>query len=730
MCANHIQYSRFCYRIYPYFLPKHNTLCCTLRCPSRWIGCINDRARQVSHPLLPSQAVHGPISKLIAAASSYGGRKAVGGVQDAAGGVTALVQEERTDVTQAAVEETQTNLARLLGAIWRKLREESALLDFFLQTADRRVTARESTPWGVGRPASAFMNEEDRLIGNDGSHLSEIARVFRLDVFSSLLPLLELPGRAGLHAREACLVALSVKDSRISTFVDGRTQFCTQLSRSLTARYLALYDTLEELQAAAASVLKREEVAAAGELAAGSATVQLTEAEGTFSECLALFLQHLKFCNAVGLVAAGSRAACRPPARCCPLSSGHGGNGLGSRESAATTTESHDSDTDCAEHGDVASSLAFQVRHLLLGEAIGPALSSALESRAGIAQAVAARMITELSTGVEEYGIAVAGIAARVGEDGCRRQLGPLLDEASTFLIGREGSWATGDHEKAGQEEESNPDTEEGSPSSSSSSCYDNGSSSRVTVRDILLRRVASSSPALRVSTLGLVASLAELRYDRVFLDLIACSESASPGGVTASERAGEGGLLTVTLLEHEDGMCALLEPAGPLEDLRVTRAMVDSFGSAFVGSPIHPNFRRFASHVSLERYLVQAHQRQIQQLMMEARVSHSKQPDEDMELETESGVAVGVNGNGQSSGSVRGVAGGPAVVGRDVEAGEVEAAVRGMSHGDGERSVDVFDAEGFVRQYGKTLAVSVDAPGSFLHVLFDCLEVGVGEFA
>ncbi|CAM9784775.1 unnamed protein product [Sphacelaria rigidula] len=656
------------------------------------------------------------MSKLITAADSYSGGGIRVGVgiggnnhQDIGGGVAVLMQEERSGVTEAVVEETQTNLARLLGAIWRKLREESALLDFFLKRPDRTVTAGESAAWSVGKSVSA------------------------IDVFSSLLPLLELPGRAGLHAREACLVALSVKDSRIGTFVGGRTQFCTQLSRSLTARYLALYDTLEDLQTAAALVLNGE--AAEGERKkeispvdrSPVATEQVEEAEATFSESLSLFLQHLKFCNAVGLVAAGTRAACTrpPPSPSRPLScvNGSDGGGLDSKGDIATSsaaTESHDADF--ADLGDVASSLVSQVRRMLLGEAIGPALSSALESRAGIAQAIAARMITELSAGVEGYGVAVAGIAASMGEDGCRRQLGPLLDEVSLFLVGRENSWPTSGHDKV-EWEGSNSAGDEDSIRS-----YSRGGG-RVTGRDTLLHRVVSSSPLLRVSTLELVASLAELRHDRVLLDLVLVpkQKAAPPDAKAAPVPMPEGE--AVHGQREEDGMQALLEPGGPLEDLRVTRAMVDSFGAAFVGSPIHPDFRRFASHVSLERYLVQAHQRQIQQLMTEARVSHANEAGSELELERTSRLVsrasnVHVDDMRTPSADARG----SIVKDGGIESGGRQAELDGVGRegpGAAERLImmEVFDAEGFARRHGATLAACADSPGSFLHALFDCLE-------
>lgn len=248
--------------------------------------------QQVGHPLLPSQAVHGPVLKLVAAAGTQVRR-----VEGAGGGGGGGGREEGT---AAGV---QANLARLLGEIWRKLREESALLDFFL-----------------------------RADGGDGD--------LRLDVFDRLLPLLEQRGGAGQQAQEACLVALSVQDERVGRYVRDRTEFASQLAETLTARYLALYDTLEELQVAAAL----PPAAGAGKGDAGAAGVaglltqqQPERAEATFTEALALFLQHLRFCNAVGLVAADTQACLRPPSR-LPVSSPGGGGGGGTDAGAVVQT--------------------------------------------------------------------------------------------------------------------------------------------------------------------------------------------------------------------------------------------------------------------------------------------------------------------------------------------------------------------------------------------------------
>lgn len=717
---------------------------------------------QVCHPLLPSQAVHDPIAKLIAAAGSYGGPRGT------AGGGQQQQQHQRPDnegrshhvavAARAAKEKLQTNLTRLLGAIWRKLREESALLDFFL---------REDL-------------DGQRRSNQGAAAMGSVS--YSLDVFERLLPLLELPGRAGLHAREACLVALSVKDRRVGQFVAGRTQLCAQLSRTLTARYLALYDTLEELQVAAALLPEQaqggrregEEGGGVGELLVGNLTLgQPERAEATFTEALSLFLQHLRFCNAVGLVASDTYACVHPPLY-SPAAAGAGGGVLAKHvediESSTTVVRKEEE----GENAVVATSLASQVRQLLLGEAIGPALSSALESRAGFAQAIAARMITELSAGVEGYGVAVAGIAACVGEEdggGCRRQLGPLLDTVSSFLVGREGTWGTSPAVSA---VDSSSTRKRGG---SAASCTDkmaaplgsmvvltSTSSASVSLRDVLLRRIRSSCPSLRVSTLELVASLSELRDDRVLLDLAVRPEDSAwstPAMATNdSTRAGDKSLTRPTPpagtaasgeLEDEPSRAeggsvqALLDNAfstgEALRGLRVSPAMVDSFGAAFAGSPIHPNFRRFASHVSLEGYLVEAHQRQIQQLMEGARTScHSDEEDTDEEDDKVvvvggAGELMGEGGNGSGGSTAhnareeRGAEGVGEVVAVEqklqaaAESPTGDVTVSETSSVAGGEVEGAFDTAGFVREHGQTLAAAADVEGSFVHALFCCLE-------
>lgn len=312
--------------------------------------------------------------------------------------------------------------------------------------------------------------------------------------------------------------------------------------------------------------------------------------------------------------------------------------------------------------------------------------------------------------------------------------------------------------------------------------------SSNVCLRDVLLRRLGPSSPSqLRVSTLELLVSLAELRDDRVFLDLVlspeadadagagAAVEKAPPSSNKTAAQGGEGGKAErrreaqcqPTNKNEEETGCsreskssssnsvveALLDasPGGPLEGVRVSRAMVDSFGSAFGGSPIHPNFRLFSasSQPSLEGYLVAAHQRQIHQLMEGGRGSYrggqrGKKEDRDGAGEVDADMldivvgsdrgkvlqavaavaeAVGVE---EDRGTAAAVMAGAAPAGERAATAAASSlsSARGPPAVGGREEVLEFDSAGFVREHGHELARAVDTEGSFLHALFDCLEV------
>ena len=641
----------------------------------------------------------------------------------------------------AAEDKLTCNLARLLAAIWRKLREESALVDFFFSVENE----------------SEAENQDFAAAPTGGAAL---APGLRLDVFDRLLPLLELPGRAGRYAREACLVALSVKDERVGQFVADRTNFCEQLLRTLTARYLALYDTLEELQAACAAAWsdpaseeRKEEVmeAPSSELVMKR---QLDQVEEAFGEALSLFLQHLRFCNAVGLVASDTEACLRPRQWETSANSGDQGNQDTTAVSVDAIGVPKENEACSREADDIAASLACQLRQLLLGEAIGPALASAFESRAEFAQAIAARTVTELFAGVEEYGAAVDGISACVGEGvECRRQLGPLLDTFSIFLVGREspfGSWNVpgGDRIRSASLDDQCRKSESAAAAAAGVAMASTGappmqgsmmginskSGASLSLRDVLLRRMESPTPSLRLSTLELIASLAALRDDRVLLDLAlrpleATKETTAPPSPTTAEDSarpsiddapaaleatqgqGEGekkgrraGKFQQGQVSADKSVQPLLDnsPGGALEGLRVSPSLVDSFASAFGGSSIHPDARRHAaSDESLEGYIIEAHQRQIQQVMEAARGCR---------LDEDKGTT-----RRQS---------------HRVLAGQGPRERGGVFNGEAARDAgnaylsDGFDVEGFSREHGTALASSADTEGSFLHVLFDYLEV------
>ncbi|CAN0151794.1 unnamed protein product [Discosporangium mesarthrocarpum] len=126
----------------------------------------------------------------------------------------------------------------------------------------------------------------------------------RLDIFSSLL-LLALPGGVSLLAPKTCLVAVSLKDPRLSLFITRHTTFCGALGATLADYYSSLPKTTEELQESAGMALTAEKEAPAQGGDGGEPGGERNQRPHPASALLS-FLEHLRFCNAVGLNVLGS----------------------------------------------------------------------------------------------------------------------------------------------------------------------------------------------------------------------------------------------------------------------------------------------------------------------------------------------------------------------------------------------------------------------------------------
>jgi hypothetical protein len=167
---------------------------CKLGCEDRPVGTmalimrtVAQLLTHISHPLLPSAHVHRPISDLITAASHYH--------QQLRSSKSAGLQKWR--VAPAVMVEKQ--LAQLLKSIWRKLRDEPAQVDFFL-------------------------------------YVDQSTRAARFDIMSALLGLVLGGGGAGAAAREALLLAVTVRDARVNAFISRSTSFCDDMARELARR--------------------------------------------------------------------------------------------------------------------------------------------------------------------------------------------------------------------------------------------------------------------------------------------------------------------------------------------------------------------------------------------------------------------------------------------------------------------------------------------------------------
>ncbi|CAM9132606.1 unnamed protein product [Chrysoparadoxa australica] len=155
------------------------------------LNAVSSLLNQISHPVLPSQYVHYPISMLVTAATHY----------------PCHIKGAATPAWHIqASQMVHFGLAGVLRSIWRKIREDGAQLDFFL-----------------------FVDKDD------GSS--------QLDIFSSLTPLLQAHG-AGTRrvARDACLTAISCKDKRAGLYIAHQTSVLQDQAEILRRCLLELTD--------------------------------------------------------------------------------------------------------------------------------------------------------------------------------------------------------------------------------------------------------------------------------------------------------------------------------------------------------------------------------------------------------------------------------------------------------------------------------------------------------
>jgi len=209
---------------------------------------------RIEYPLLPSQHVHYPISELITAAMYYhqvGVRRRHGH------------SCPNADLARAMV---QKNLVSLVATIWRRLREDPAQLDFFLDV----------DPQG-GRPP-------------------------RLDIFDAVLPYVTSPGDVGLLAREAVLMALSLGSSRVELYAVYHTDLCLQLAMHLAGSYSLLPRSVEDHHPSKSPSHSISSPQTQSLSPTAKEAKQMEERERD-QEIISEFFRHLKFCNAVSIAA-------------------------------------------------------------------------------------------------------------------------------------------------------------------------------------------------------------------------------------------------------------------------------------------------------------------------------------------------------------------------------------------------------------------------------------------
>jgi len=148
------------------------------------LAFVSSLLKQARYPFLPHMAVYKPLTKLIALACRYDAMR------------TSSVPVDYIRRVDAA-------LSSLLHTLWRKIAENPAVLEFFV----------------VG------------TVGRHDSHDQQQQQ--QMDILSALQSQVLKAGRVGETAREALLVALSVRDARVDEFLVCRTRILSSVVEEL-----------------------------------------------------------------------------------------------------------------------------------------------------------------------------------------------------------------------------------------------------------------------------------------------------------------------------------------------------------------------------------------------------------------------------------------------------------------------------------------------------------------
>eukprot|EP01041_Mallomonas_annulata_P012005 gene12005-25155_t len=253
-------------------------------CMTVVLGTATSILRHVRYPLLPHQTVHVPLGQLISVATRYES------LCTGKPGTTSY--KKRIDLS----------LTTLISVIWRKISENPALLDFFY-FVDNRLTTTTTTTTTV----------------TDSKSAPKIRS--QLDVLTALIPLMGRQ-KVGPYAKEAMLLALSLRDSRVERFVVCETGLLLNVVTELSRKFSVAVESQGSGSGAShgSSSLRQQpmglDTSSRGTADIGSPAVT-TDSTGSgpgSSTPTAVpasaphdsFLKVLKFCNAICVAVSGS----------------------------------------------------------------------------------------------------------------------------------------------------------------------------------------------------------------------------------------------------------------------------------------------------------------------------------------------------------------------------------------------------------------------------------------
>jgi hypothetical protein len=167
------------------------------------LGTTSSLLRNVRYPLLPHTIVHKPIVKLISMASRFDALNTGESLSSSAARAELASYKKRIDI----------GLTTLIGIVWRKIAENPPILEFFTLTDVSR-----------GGASSKLIQSQ-------------------MDVISALIPLMGKPA-VGPYAKKGLLIAVSMRDWRVDTFIMQNTRLVQNIISELSRRFFAAIEAL------------------------------------------------------------------------------------------------------------------------------------------------------------------------------------------------------------------------------------------------------------------------------------------------------------------------------------------------------------------------------------------------------------------------------------------------------------------------------------------------------